>query len=250
MAICEDGADFGRVGKLCWLVWTNLFRLIQTMGCKFCEEYREEFFAALRRLANVWETSHSNEFEVWENEPPEALDLVERGLAMRSSNPAEACAIFEQAVRVGSVVAEHNLGWHHFAGQGVRKNLVAAKQHYEAAYRGGSQLALLDYCSVCFIIGNTKECLESLKDEIKQDFLPAHYHYACFLDKLSDESRMSAEVRHHLEISAKAEQPEAMFWLGRSMLRGSHGASKIPRGAHICWRVFKMVREERERNGG
>ncbi len=214
------------------------------MICKFCEEFRAEFFATLYRLNEEWETKHSNELDVWDDEDPSNLKLIERAKSYRGQRPVEAVDLYVQAAQSGSTKAEHILAWYFHTGTGVEKSLARAKEHYRNAHLGGSQLASIQYASTCFHLEEFDECFDVLRRVAADEFAPAHYHLAWYRHRHLRNRNLEPEELSHLEIAANAGHPLAKFWLGKAMLKGTLGLTKIPHGIKMSWHVLRMVRQE------
>lgn len=214
------------------------------MKCKFCEECRKRVYAALKHLNYDWEWWNSNEQDVWDSEDQAQTEIREQTVSLLEEDASEAFRQFEELQAAGSAIAARRLGWHFETGTHTSQDIHKAKEHYLAAWKAGSQLSGLDYERCCENLKEYGEARRVLNELISDGLVSAHYYLArliCYSEGLKGNH---PSVVKHLEKAADGGHPNAVFWLGRIMLRGKLGLRNVPAGLRMILPLFSQLRKE------
>ena len=202
--------------------------------CILCRRHNRHF----ERITYDWEVDHSNEYDVWQAEAPEALELVARADAISESAPEEAVEILAQAAGKGSVVATYKLAWHHSTGTGTPKDMRKALDFYRAALEGGSWMAMIDYARLCAAFGDDEEAERMYLDGIDANFLPANYWMAQHLYNRAPTRKTALRIKPWLDKVVDGGHPRATIFQVRLYLRGKYGLRSIPRWIRLAMKSY------------
>lgn len=214
------------------------------MKCEFCQQYRREFNSALNTETSDWEYWASNESSIREAESEANIQLREQASDLMDKDPVAASALFEKAYSNGSLLAARQLGWHYETGKGLERDTIKAKEYYEVAWKGGSQLAGLEFARCSYRDNQYPQSVDTLQKLAHEGFIVAHYYIANYTANHEQKAGTHRDVLPHLQTVARSGHPYATFWLGRMMFQGKLGLTKVPAGAKMFWPLMMRIHKQ------
>lgn len=213
------------------------------MPCKLCDRWH----ARLWEESDAWERAHSNESELWSEEPAENRALVDQAEAVKKTVPAAAFRLYLEAAEAGSAWAMEMVAFHYETGNVVAADLDKARDYYCRAIGAGSWMATIAYARFLAEQGDHDDCRRLLEDGVASDFVPAFFWLAWLRHKQCKARKMCREVRPLLEYAAGRGHPGAQVTLARWRVWGRFGLREIPAGIRSTLRMaFRAAREAEE----
>lgn len=196
------------------------------MPCKLCARWR----ARLWKKCDAWERAHSNESELWWEQPARNRELMQQAEAREKTDPAAAFRLYLEAAEAGTAWAMDVVAWHYQTGTLVAADLDKALEYYHCAICAGSWMATLYYARLLAEQGHHDECESVLEDGVASDFVPACFWLAWFRYERCKTRTLCREIRPMLEYAAGKGHPGARIFLARLMTWGKFGLGEIPAG--------------------
>jgi TPR repeat protein len=149
-----------------------------------------------------------------------------------ATNFPQAKAELEDLADHGSVMAMLYLA-HAFSERG-EAGYVEAEKWYRMAYERNSSTALFSLAKLNYLRGNISEAEKIWTYGASKNDSPSMFWLASiYLDNLSDTAKR-AQAKPLLENASALGQLRATYRLGRILLTGEYGLTKIPRGLLLC----------------
>jgi TPR repeat protein len=213
------------------------------LHCKLCDRWREN----LARKSDAWERDHSNESELWSEEPPDNRALIDQAYALYSTDPAASFRLYLEAAEAGSAWAMEEAARLYERGAAGAADLEKAELYFRRAISAGSSMATIGYAR--FLAGQDRheECLRVLEQGVEAGFVPACYWLARFRYDRSPSRGLCREIRPLIERAASAGHPLAEVFLARLKTLGKFGLREIPAGLAAAARM--ALREARSEDG-
>ena len=213
------------------------------MKCRLCKFLCDRFCppdarpGKLWRLSSKWEQYHSNEWDLWDAQPTELREGVERALSLTETDAAKSFAIMRRLADLGSPFAARRTGWSYEHGWGTAVNLGLAELYYYKAQMGGSWMATLSLADLLYkhrINGKWEPILE---DGVRSDFIPASFWLGWYRYDRNPKRSVAREVAPLIKYAAKAGHPGARVTLMRWKCTGVFGLRAVADG----WRDFRSI---------
>lgn len=203
------------------------------MPCKLCDRWH----ARLWEKSDAWERAHSNESELWSEEPVRNRELIDRAYSAWTTDPAAAFRLYLEAAEAGSAWAMEAVALHYQTGIAVAADLDKAREYYDRAIGAGSWMATIHYARFLAEHGRHDDCRRVLEDGVASDFVPACFWLAWFRYEQGKSRKVCREIRPMLEYAAGKGHPGAQVTLARWMTWGRFGLSEIPAGIRSTLRM-------------
>lgn len=213
------------------------------MPCKLCARWR----ARLARKSDAWERAHSNESELWSQEPLRNRELIDRAYAAYEADPAESFRLYLEAAEAGSSWAMEEVALQYETGIVAPADFAKAEEYYRRAIGAGSWMATLHYARFLAERGRDDECEGVLQGGVAADFVPACHWLAWFRYYRCPSRGLAREIRPLLDHAAGAGHPRAQVFLAHLQTRGKFGLREIPSGLGSAVRMaIRAARSEEE----
>lgn len=216
------------------------------MPCKLCARWR----ARLASTSDAWERDHSNDVELWAQEPLRNRELIQQAYAAYETDPAESFRLYLEAAEAGSAWAMEEVARWYETGNAVAAEPGKAEEYYRRAIRAGAWMATVHYAGFLAGQGRDDECEAVLEDGVGSDFVPACYWLAWFRYHRSPSRARCREIRPLLDHAAGQGHPRAQAFLAHLMARGRFGLREIPAGLASAVRLaLRLAPGEEEESG-
>ncbi len=221
------------------------------MKCRFCNWFCDRFggdcarlVAALWGRSDRWEVDRSNEWELWEANSIPHEDRISQALALSTTDPVAAFALYRELADAGSVYCMERTAWRYYTGTGVPVDLTKALEYYCRAFDAGSKMAMIDYARLLEEDGRHADWPAVLENGIQQCFVPASFWRAWLQYKQSRSGTAAREVKPLLEYAAAEGHPGAQFTLALFTGQGKFGLWQVPKGIVMLRESLKLPPEE------
>ena len=210
------------------------------MRCRLCDRWR----ARQWEKSDAWECAHSNESELWWEEPARNRELIQQAYDSHRTDPAAAFALYLEAAEAGSAWGMETVGLLYWAGEGVAPDSYKAQEYLWRAIDAGSWTATISYSRLLADLGDHEQCDRVLEDGVAKDFVPACFWLAWFRYRRCPNRATLGELRPMLGYAAEKGHPMARIVLAHLMMRGKFGLREIPAGVRLACRWLRENEQE------